>query len=159
MFKTIRKWWQKEIVDFPAQDVVRDLWLGPGTYFQGSLQCQANIVLGGLVANSRIETPANILIADSGHVTADLSACIVSVRGQYEGNIVADRAEILAGARVAGEIHVNSIYRDEEAVVDAELFLLETEGAESVQRPEEITTDVITRTVQGSPDPPVEIGT
>jgi cytoskeletal protein CcmA (bactofilin family) len=90
---------------------------------------------------------------------ADLSACIVSVRGRFEGTLVADRAEILAGAHVSGQVHVNSIYLNEEAVLDAELFLLEPANSENIQRPEEITSDVITRTVQGAPNPPVELGT
>ncbi len=158
MFKVLGKLWQKEKAPDPARAAVRDLWLGPSTYFEGTLQCQSNIVLGGLVANSRIETSANILIAGSAHVTAALSACIVSVHGQYTGKLVADRAEFLAGAHVAGQVYVNSIYLDEHAVMDAALFLLEDEGPEAGQRPEEITSDVITRAVRPS-NPPVEIGT
>ncbi len=160
MFKAFGKLWQKDRVADPAREAAPDLWLGPGTYFEGTLQCQSNVLLGGLVAaNSRIETSANILIAESAHVTAALSACIVSVRGQYEGNLVADRAEFLAGARVAGQVHVNSIYMDEQARMDAELFLLEPEGSEAGQQSAEITPDVVTRTVHGPPNPPVEIGT
>ncbi len=159
MFKAISRWWQKEGAVAPELEAARNLWLGPNTYFQGTLQCQSNVVLCGPVANSRIETSANILIAEDARVMADLSACIVSVRGHFEGTLVADRVEILAGAHVAGKVHVNSIYLDEEAVLDAELFLLETAEGENIRRPEEITSDVITRTVQGAPNPPVEIGT
>ncbi len=160
MFKAFGKLWQKEKTAVPQREDVRDLWLGPGTYFEGTLQCQSNVWLGGLVAaNSRIETSANILILESARVTATLSACIVSVRGHYAGNLVADRAEFLAGARVAGQVHVNSIYMDEQARMDAELFLLEPEGPETGPRAEEITSDVVTRTVHGPPNPPVEIGT
>lgn len=159
MFKAIRSWWQKDVTGIPTPEIVRDLWLGPGTNFQGTLQCRGNVVLGGQVTSSRIETSGNILIATSGQVRADISACIVSVQGKFEGKLMADRAEILSGAHVSGQLRVNSIYRDDQAIVDAELFLLEAEGTERVQRPEEITSDVIKRTVHGAPNPPVEIGT
>ncbi len=159
MFKAFGKLWQKERAAVPTREDVRDLWLGPGTYFEGTLQCQSNVVLGGRVENSRIETSANILIAESAQVTAALSACIVSVRGQYAGNLVADRAEFLAGAHVAGQVHVNSIYMDEQARMDAALFLLDPDGSEAGLQVEEITADVVTRTVHGPSHPPVEIGT
>lgn len=135
------------------------LAFGPQTYFSGMLRCHNSIVLEGHVENSRIETDANIIITESARVTCNLSARIVSVRGQYTGTLVADRAEVLAGAQVNGHVHVNSIYIHEQATMNAEMFLLDAERRGLAEGPEEITTDVITRTSQHLLRPSPEIGT
>lgn len=140
-------------------DAGRGIWLEPGTFLQGRLRCRGTVVLEGTVTDSNIETSANILIAEGAKVDARLSASIVSIRGVFKGTLIADRVEILAGAHVAGNVHVNSVYQDEEAHVEARLTSLSSVGFASQQQFERITPDAVARLSDGPPQPPVEIGT
>ncbi len=141
----------------PDQTDAADVVLGSTTYFTGVLQCNSTVILEGRVENARIATAANIIITESAHVTCDISARIVSIRGHYTGILEADRTEILEGAQVNGQVHVNTIYIDDNAVMNAEMYLLGAATREAASQTE-ITTDVITRTTDGTLRPPPEIG-
>lgn len=136
-----------------------ELVLGPNAYFKGLLQCGDTIIIEGVVEDSRIETSANIIVAETAQVRCDFSARIVSIRGRYSGTLIADRAEILVGAEVDGQVHVNTIYIDENAVMNAEMYLLGTARETLGAATDEITTDVVTRTPGQVLKPPPEIGT
>ncbi len=134
-----------------------EIVLGPTTYLSGLLRCTSTVILQGHVENARIETAANIIIVESAQVTGDVSARIVSIRGHYTGTLEADRAEILEGAQVNGHVHVNTIYIDDNAVMNAEMYLLGT--ATHVEADQTtITTDVVPRTPGNGLRPPPEIG-
>lgn len=142
----------------PQEQPGTELVLGSGTWFTGHLRCRNTVIIEGTVENARIETSANIIIAEEARVGCDLSARIVSIRGVYNGTLTADRAEILQGAEVHGHVHVNTIYIDENAVMKAEMFLLGSADHRSQASTAEITSDVITRTTDAQMRPPPEIG-
>ena len=142
----------------PQEAPGTELVLGPDTWFSGHLRCRRTVIIEGAVENARIETSANIIIAETARAACDLSARIVSIRGVYHGTLTADRAEILQGAEVHGHVHVNTIYIDENAVMKAEMFLLGSTDPREQTSPNEITSDVITRTTDAQLRPPPEIG-
>lgn len=159
MLKSMTNWWRR---DAPAAATPADdapLVLDRHSFFQGSLRSRSTVRIEGTVENSYIETAANIIIAESAQVSSQLSACIVSIRGRYHGHLVADRVEVLAGARVSGHMRVNNVYIDEQAVMDADMDMLHPGEARAADASSEITTDVVTRIVDRAPRPPVEIGT
>ena len=142
----------------PEDQLGTELVLGRDVGFSGILRCRRTLIIEGSVENARIETSANIIIAEDARVGAEIFARIVSIRGVYSGTLTADRAEILQGAEVHGHIHVNTIYIDENATMNAEMFLLGSTDHGSSTTPTEITSDVITRTTDAQLRPPPEIG-
>ncbi len=78
-----------------------------------------------------METPANVLISDSGRVIAEIRAKTVSIAGAYKGTITADRVELLEGGRLWGAIHVNSFLLDEGSHFHGELNIREEKQIES----------------------------
>lgn len=159
MLKSMTNWWRRDApaAAMPAAD--DPLVLGRHSFFQGSLRSRSTVRIEGTVENAYIETAANIIIAESAQVSSQLSACIVSIRGRYHGHLVADRVEVLAGARVSGHMRVNNVYIDEQAVMDADMDMLHPGEARATDTSSEITTDVVTRIGARAPRPPVEIGT
>ncbi len=158
MWKYLAAWLKREPNNLPDLLDEVDIVFGPTAHFSGMLQCNSTVILEGYVENARIETAANIIIAESARVTCDVSARIVSIRGHYSGTLEADRAEILEGAQVNGHVHVNTIYIDDNAVMNADMYLLGAAPRVTTEQTE-ITTDVITRTSGDALRPPPEIGT
>jgi cytoskeletal protein CcmA (bactofilin family) len=116
----------------PAPDQI-DVVLGPRATFNGQLRCDGSIRLDGTVEGGLIETPANVLITESGRVMADIKARTVSIAGAYKGSIVAERVELLEGGRLWGSINVRSFLLDEGAHFQGELLM--QGGEESVSLP------------------------
>lgn len=97
--------------------------LGARASFAGTLRSETSVRIDGVVAGGLIETPANVLITASARVVCEIVAHVVSISGSFEGAIRADRVEILAGSQVAGLLQAGSLYREDGAVVTAEIRL------------------------------------
>jgi cytoskeletal protein CcmA (bactofilin family) len=106
----------------PAPDQIEAV-IGARATFNGCLRCDGSIRLDGTVEGGDIETPANVLITESGRVIADIKAKTVSVAGAYKGTIVADRVELLEGGRMWGVINVRSFLLDDGAHFHGELVM------------------------------------
>jgi cytoskeletal protein CcmA (bactofilin family) len=104
----------------PEPDAV-EVTLGVRASFAGTLRSETSIKIDGSVAGGLIETPANVLITANARVVCEIAAHVVSISGSFEGAIRADRVEMLAGSQVAGLIHTGSFYREEGAVLLAEV--------------------------------------
>ncbi|MBW7885841.1 MAG: polymer-forming cytoskeletal protein [Caldilineaceae bacterium] len=102
----------------PEPDAI-DVIIGPRATFSGKLQCDASIRIDGAVDQGQIETPANVIIAETANVQCDIVARVVSIRGIFKGVIHADRVELLDGSQVAGVLNVNSFYMDEKVLMRA----------------------------------------
>ena len=87
--------------------------IGPRATFSGTLQCDASIRIDGAIDQGRIVTPANVILTETANVQCDILAKTVSIRGQFNGVIQADRVEMLDGSQVQGVLNVNSFYMDE----------------------------------------------
>ncbi|GAB4568128.1 MAG: hypothetical protein Kow0047_20780 [Anaerolineae bacterium] len=97
--------------------------IGPNTSFNGHLRCDGSVRIEGVVEGGVIETPANVLIAPSARVMADIYARNVSVAGAFKGMIMADRVELLDGGRIWGSVRVESFLLDEGAFFSGELIM------------------------------------
>lgn len=104
----------------PEPDAV-EVTLGVRASFAGTLRSETSIKIDGSVAGGLIETPANVLITANARVVCEIAAHVVSISGSFEGAIRADRVELLAGSQVAGLIHTGSLYREEGAILLAEV--------------------------------------
>ncbi len=104
----------------PEPDAV-EVTLGARASFAGTLRSETSIRIDGSVAGGLIETPANVLITGNARVVCEVIAHVVSISGSFEGAIRADRVELLAGSQVAGLIHTASLFREEGAMLTAEV--------------------------------------
>lgn len=98
-----------------------EVTLGARASFAGTLRSETSVRIDGSVAGGLIETPANVLITESARVVCEIVAHVVSIRGSFEGAIRADRVELLEGSQVAGLIHTASLYREDGAILTAEV--------------------------------------
>ena len=114
----------------PAPDQI-EVIIGPRATFRGHLRCDGSIRLDGTVEEGLVETPANVLISESGRVMAEIRAKTVSIAGAYKGTITADRVELLEGGRLWGTINVNSFLLDEGSHFHGELNMREEDEVES----------------------------
>lgn len=74
-----------------------------GTRLEGSLRGSAEVWIDGEVSGS-IEISDTLTIGVDGFVHGPIAARIVRVGGRVEGDVQAERIEILAGARVDGDL-------------------------------------------------------
>jgi cytoskeletal protein CcmA (bactofilin family) len=115
----------------PAPDQV-EVIIGPRATFSGQLRCDGSIRLDGTIEGGLVETPANVLITDTGRIMADIQARTVSIAGAFKGTITADRVELLEGGRLWGTINVRSFLLDEGAHFQGELNMQTEEAPEPV---------------------------
>jgi cytoskeletal protein CcmA (bactofilin family) len=102
----------------PEPDAI-EVIIGARATFSGNLQCDASIRIDGTVDQGRIVTPANVILTETANAQCDILAKTVSIRGQFNGVIQADRVEMLDGSQVQGVLNVNSFYMDETAILRA----------------------------------------
>lgn len=118
----------------PESDAI-EVTLGARASFAGSLRSETSIRIDGAIEGGLIETPANVFITEGARVTCEIIARTVSIRGAFQGAIRADRVELLDGSRVSGIIHTGSLYRDDGAVVQAEVRLRGNALGNSTNKP------------------------
>ena len=106
----------------PEPDAI-EVVIGPRAGFNGHLRCDGSVRIEGVVEGGTIETPANVIIAPSGRVMANIYARTVSVSGAFKGMITADRVELLEGGRIWGTVRVASFLLDEGGFISGELIM------------------------------------
>ena len=106
----------------PDPDVI-DVSLGPRATWSGSLRCDGSIRIDGVMEGGELETLGNVIIGPSAKVMANIKARTVSISGAYNGQIDAQRVELLEGGRAWGVIKVVSFLLDEGAYLRGELIM------------------------------------
>lgn len=106
----------------PEPDVI-EVIIGPRTTYNGVLRSDTSIRIDGVMESGMLETPANVILTESARVQAEIRARTVSIRGEFDGVIRADRAELLAGSHVSGVLFVKSFLLDDGATLDGELHM------------------------------------
>ncbi len=106
----------------PDPDVV-DVSLGPRATFSGNLRCDGSIRIEGVMEGGELETLGNVIIGPGAKVLANIRARTVSISGAYNGQIDAQRVELLEGGRAWGVIKVASFLLDEGAYLRGELVM------------------------------------
>ena len=106
----------------PDPDVI-DVSLGPRATFSGNLRCDGSIRIEGVMEGGELETLGNVIIGPGAKVMANIKARTVSISGAYNGQIDAQRVELLEGGRAWGVIKVASFLLDEGAYLRGELVM------------------------------------
>ena len=118
----------------PDPDLI-DVSLGPRATFNGSLRCDGSIRIEGVVENGELETLGNVIISPGAKVHATIKARTVSISGAFNGDIDAQRVELLEGGRAWGVIKVASFMLDEGAYLRGELVMQGDSPAEPFALP------------------------
>jgi cytoskeletal protein CcmA (bactofilin family) len=106
----------------PDPDVI-DVSLGPRATWSGNLRCDGSIRIDGVMEGGELETLGNVIIGPDAKVMANIRARTVSISGAYNGQIDAQRVELLEGGRAWGVIKVVSFLLDEGAYLRGELIM------------------------------------
>lgn len=106
----------------PEPDVI-EVIIGPRATYNGVLRSDTSIRIDGVMESGALETPANVILTENARVYAEIHAHTVSIRGQFDGVIHAERAELLVGCHVSGVLFVNSFLLDDGATLDGELHM------------------------------------
>lgn len=106
----------------PDPDVI-DVSLGPRATFNGNLRCDGSIRIEGVMESGELETLGNVIIGPGAKVMATIKARTVSISGAFNGEIDAQRVELLEGGRAWGVIKVASFLLDEGAFLRGELVM------------------------------------
>ncbi len=97
--------------------------VGPLTTFRGHLRADGSVRVDGVVEEAEIIATGNVVITQDARVHANIEATAVSVAGAFQGKIVADRVELLAGSKVWGDLHVLSFLLDEGGFFSGNLMM------------------------------------
>ncbi|NPA90620.1 MAG: polymer-forming cytoskeletal protein [Chloroflexi bacterium] len=97
--------------------------IGPLTTFRGYLKADGTVRIEGIVEAGEIIATGNVIITQEARVHAQIEAAAVSVAGAFQGKIVADRVELLAGSKVWGDLHVRSFLLDEGGFFSGNLYM------------------------------------
>ncbi len=114
---------RKTVFD-PAQLIGTNL--PENTTIKGELKCDGNLHIGGLV-DGQVECAGSVIVSERAVVRADIKARNVSVLGTVEGNIEADKVEILDGGRVLGDVDVIDLLLDEGGIVRGHVIMRKDE--------------------------------
>ena len=113
----------------PDPDVI-DVTIGPRATFSGDLRCDGSIRIDGVMESGHLETLGNVIISPGAKVMATVNARTVSISGAFNGEIDAQRVELLEGGRAWGKIKVASFLLDEGAYLRGELVMQDETPAE-----------------------------
>ncbi len=108
-----------------------DVHIGESATFAGDIRSEASVRIDGVMTAGRIETLGNVIIGPEARVQADIQAKTVSVAGAYQGDLTAQRVELLEGGRMWGVIRVASFLLDEGGFLHGELIMLTEETPEN----------------------------
>ncbi len=97
----------------PAQLPIEST-IGPNTYVKGDIQGDGGLRIDGIVEGN-IELTGNLVITESAKVVAEVKANNISIAGALQGNITANRVEILETGRVWGDMTVKALLVNEGA--------------------------------------------
>ena len=105
----------------PAQMPIEST-IGPNTHIQGNVQGDGGLRIDGVVEGT-IELTGNLVVTESAKVLAEIKANNVSVAGAIQGNIEANRIEILDTGRVWGDLTIKSLLINEGAYLRGQTFM------------------------------------
>jgi len=96
--------------------------IGPNTHVKGDVQGDGGLRIDG-IAEGTIEITGNLVITESAKVRAEIKANNLSVAGAVQGNITANRVEILDTGRVWGDLTVKALLVNEGAYFRGQTFM------------------------------------
>ena len=119
---------------FEAGDAVSVI--GPEAYFQGTLSAKGSLRVDGKM-DGTITDAQSVIIGSTGKVEGDIAGETVVVGGEVKGNICASQfTELLASARVTGDIRTAKILVEEGAYFEGSCSMLAGEERKPAQEEE-----------------------
>lgn len=117
--------------------------------FQGTLDLQGSLRIDGDL-DGNVDNAKYVTISKTGSVKGDITAQGVVVIGSMTGDIVADSVEILADAKITGNIRSKSILIEGGAKVSATIHVVGEEEAALAE--EEITDEPVKKHSENKSD-------
>ncbi len=117
--------------------------------FQGTLDLQGSLRIDGDL-DGNVDNAKYVTISKTGTVKGDITAQGVVVIGSMTGDIVADSVEILADAKITGNIRSKSILIEGGAKVSATIHVVGEEEAALAE--EEITDEPVKKQSENKSD-------
>jgi cytoskeletal protein CcmA (bactofilin family) len=85
--------------------VEKTAMIGRGISLAGDVRADSNLKVEGAVEGRSVQTPHDVEIAETGKVTANISAKVVRIAGEVTGDVAgSERVVIVRSGRVQGNI-------------------------------------------------------
>ncbi len=97
--------------------------LGSSSTLKGDLKSQGNVRLDGIFEGT-LEIDGNVLVGETGKVTADIHAKNVSIAGAVRGDVSGKKVQLLRTARVWGDISATAISTEEGAFIEGKITMI-----------------------------------
>ena len=81
-------------------------------YFQGTLSVQGSLRVDGTLEGA-VDNAHHVIVGNEGKIVGDVTAELVVCGGQIEGNVCADRLEVLSEASILGDIRAKKMKVEE----------------------------------------------
>jgi cytoskeletal protein CcmA (bactofilin family) len=91
----------------------------PGTSIKGEIRCDGNILLNGDFEGAII-SQSEVVVGKSGRVTGEIQAQKLLVSGEFRGNFIGEVIDIMPYGKVYGDVRVNNIIIEPNAVFEGE---------------------------------------
>lgn len=106
--------------------------IGPSIKVKGNFNGQGNIVVEGILEGS-LKTNGDVFIGDKAKISASIEAREARIGGEVSGNIkIKKYAEIVASARIFGDIECSSISVERGAIFNGKCSMM-AEGKEELK--------------------------
>ena len=96
--------------------------IGPNTHIKGDVQGDGGLRIDGVVEGT-VEITGNLVVTESAKVRAEIKANNISIAGAVQGNVAANRVEILDTGRVWGDLTVKALLVNEGAYFRGQTFM------------------------------------
>ena len=96
--------------------------IGANTHIKGDVQGDGGLRIDGVVEGT-VEITGNLVVTESAKVRAEIKANNISIAGAVQGNVSANRVEILDTGRVWGDLTVKSLLVNEGAYFRGQTFM------------------------------------
>ncbi|GBG56757.1 hypothetical protein SPFL3102_02517 [Sporomusaceae bacterium FL31] len=108
--------------------------IGKDTQLKGSVKAQGTIRIDGEFEGD-IDSEQDIIIGESGHVTAKINARNVLISGVLQGNVNATgRLELMSSGKLYGDIKANALIIGEGAVFKGVSDMIDTSGNKTTDK-------------------------
>jgi cytoskeletal protein CcmA (bactofilin family) len=97
--------------------------LGSSSTLKGDLRDQGNVRLDGIFEGT-LEIDGNVLVGETGKITADIHAKNVSIAGAVRGDVSGKKVQLLRTARVWGDISATAISTEEGAFIEGKITMI-----------------------------------
>ncbi len=123
--------------------------IGPNTHVKGQLQGDGGLRIDGIVEGN-IDITGNLVITESAKILAEVKANNISIAGAIQGNITANRVEILETGRVWGDVNVKAFLVNEGAYFRGQTIMPQDLQPPQLESP---------KPVKATPAPALQSGT